>query len=86
MPFALIPFFVAMVISFMEMHGPVIYPKFSLESYMYALGRSARPIFNSYFLATMATLVSVLIGVPAGYILTRLHKHLPWGFTHEDIL
>lgn len=72
--FALIPFFVALVMSFMEMQGPVMYPKFSLESYIYAFGRSARPIFNSYFLATIATLVSVLIGVPAGYILTRHQK------------
>ncbi len=72
--FALIPFFVAMVISFMEMRGPVIHAKFSLESYIYAFTRSARPIFNSYFLATVATLVSVLIGVPAGYILTRHQK------------
>ena len=29
------------------------------------------PIFNSYFLATVSTLASVLIGVPTGYILTR---------------
>ena len=72
--FALIPFFVALVMSFMEMQGPVMYPKFSLESYIYAFGRSARPIFNSYFLATIATLASVLIGVPAGYILTRHQK------------
>lgn len=69
--FTLIPFFVAFVLSFMEMRGPVFYPKFSLQSYAYAFERSARPIFNSYFLATAATLVSVLIGVPTGYILTR---------------
>jgi iron(III) transport system permease protein len=72
--FALIPFFVAMVISFMEMRGPVIHPNFSMQSYIYAFGRSARPIFNSYFLATVATAVSVLIGVPAGYILTRYQR------------
>lgn len=72
--FALIPFFVAMVISFMEMRGPVIHPNFSLQSYIYAFGRSARPIFNSYFLATVATAISVLIGVPAGYILTRYQR------------
>jgi len=67
----LIPFFVVMIISLMEMRGPVIHPNFSLQNYIYAFSRSARPIFNSYFLATMATLVSVLIGVPTGYIITR---------------
>ncbi|MBW2145885.1 MAG: iron ABC transporter permease [Deltaproteobacteria bacterium] len=67
----LIPFFVALIISFMEMRGPVIHPNFSLQNYIYAFTHSARPIFNSYFLATMATLASIIIGVPAGYILTR---------------
>jgi len=69
--FTLIPFFVAFILSFMEMRGPIFIPKFSLQSYIYAFERSARPIFNTYFLATVATLVSVLIGVPTGYILTR---------------
>ena len=67
----LIPFFVALVISFMEMRGPVIHPNFSLQNYSYAFSHMARPIFNSYFLATTATLASIIIGVPAGYILTR---------------
>ena len=67
----LIPFMVALVISFMEMRGPVIHPNFSLQNYAYAFGHMARPIFNSYFLATTATLASVVVGVPAGYILTR---------------
>jgi len=67
----LIPFAVALAISFMEMQGPVLYPRFSLENYIYAFSHSPRPIFNSYFLATMATIASVIIGVPTGYILTR---------------
>lgn len=67
----LIPFFVALIISFMEMRGPVIHPNFSLDNYIYAFKHSYEPIFNSYFLATMATLASVIVGVPAGYILTR---------------
>ena len=67
----LIPFIVVLVISFMEMRGPVIHPNFSLQNYIYAFSNSARPIFNTYFLATMATLASVFIGVPTGYIMTR---------------
>lgn len=67
----LIPFFVALIISFMEMRGPVIHANFSLQNYIYAFSRSARPIFNSYFLATMATIASVFIGVPTGYIISR---------------
>lgn len=67
----LIPFLVAMTVSFMETRGPVIHPAFSLRNYLYAFEHAARPIFNSYFLATMATLTSILVGVPTGYILTR---------------
>jgi len=67
----LIPFFVVLLISFMEMRGPVIHPNFSLQNYIYAFSNSARPIFNSYFLASMATLASIFIGVPTGYIITR---------------
>jgi iron(III) transport system permease protein len=67
----LIPFFIALMISFMEMRGPVIHPNLSFKSYIYAFTHSARPIFNSYFLATMATLASLIIGVPISYILTR---------------
>jgi len=67
----LIPFLVAMTVSFMETRGPVIYPRFSLQNYIYAFSHAARPIFNTYFLATMATLASLLIGVPTAYILTR---------------
>lgn len=67
----LIPFFVAVIISFMEMRGPIVHPNFSLENYIYAFKHSYEPIFNSYFLATIATLASVIVGVPAGYILAR---------------
>ena len=74
--FTLIPFFVALVLSFMEMRGPIFYPHFSLQSYIYAFSRSARPIFNSYFLATVSTAAAILIGVPTGYILTRRKIHL----------
>jgi iron(III) transport system permease protein len=69
--FTLIPFFVALVLSFLEMRGPIFYPHFSIQSYVYAFSRSARPIFNSYFLATVSTAAAILIGVPTGYILTR---------------
>jgi iron(III) transport system permease protein len=69
----LIPFFVALIISFMEMRGPVIHPM-------------ARPIFNSYFLATVATMVSVVIGVPAGYILTRRRSFIGDGLDFAIML
>jgi len=67
----LIPFAVAMVVSFMETRGPVIHPHFSLKNYVYAFSQAVRPVLNTYFLATMATIASILVGVPTGYILTR---------------
>ena len=67
----LIPFAIAVAVSFMETRGPVIHPHFSLKNYVYAFSQAARPIFNSYFLATMATIASIFVGVPTGYILTR---------------
>lgn len=67
----LVPFIVCLIISFLKMDGPVITGEFSLTNYIYAFSRAAKPIFNSYFLATMATLFSVFIGVPSSYILTR---------------
>jgi iron(III) transport system permease protein len=82
----LIPFFVALIISFMEMRGPVIHPNFSLQNYSYAFGHMARPIFNSYFLATVATMVSVVIGVPAGYILTRRRSMIGDGLDFAIML
>lgn len=82
----LIPFFVALVISFMEMRGPVIHLNFSLQNYSYAFTHMARPIFNSYFLASVATLISVVIGVPAGYILTRRRSALGDGLDFAIML
>jgi iron(III) transport system permease protein len=82
----LIPFFVALVISFMEMRGPVIHPNFSLQNYSYAFSHMARPIFNSYFLASVATMISVVIGVPAGYILTRRRSMLGDGLDFAIML
>jgi len=82
----LIPFFVALIISFMEMQGPVIHPNFSLQNYSYAFTHMARPIFNSYFLATVATMISVVIGVPAGYILTRRRSMIGDGLDFAIML
>jgi iron(III) transport system permease protein len=82
----LIPFFVALIISFMEMRGPVIHPNFSLQNYSYAFTHMARPIFNSYFLATVATMISIVIGVPAGYILTRRRSMLGDGLDFAIML
>ncbi len=67
---SLIPLFVIAVASFATAHGPVLHPEFSLASYAKAFA-NPRPILNSYFLSTTATIVCVLISVFVAYVLVR---------------
>ncbi len=68
---ALLPFLVVIVASFLEMRGPVMFFRFSLQSYREILTQSPEMITNTYFLATLGTLVAVALGVPIGYLVTR---------------
>ncbi|HWT79815.1 MAG TPA: iron ABC transporter permease [Candidatus Acidoferrum sp.] len=68
---ALLPFLVVIVASFLEMRGPVMFFRFSLQSYREILTQSPEMITNTYLLATLGTLVAVVLGVPIGYLVTR---------------
>lgn len=68
---ALLPFLVVIVASFLEMRGPVMFFRFSLQSYREVLTQSSQMITNSYLLATLGTLGAVALGIPIGYLVTR---------------
>ncbi len=68
---ALLPFLVVIIASFLEMRGPVMFFRFSLQSYREVLTQSPQMITNSYLLATLGTLAAVALGVPIGYLVTR---------------
>ena len=68
---ALLPFLVVIVASFLEMRGPVMFFRFSLQSYRDVFSTSPEMITNTYLLATLATLAAVLFGLPIGYLVVR---------------
>lgn len=73
---ALVPFFAIVVLSFMEFRGPVLHPNFSLDNFKALFDRSTRPLINTVIFATLAALGVTLIGVPIGYVVTRLRSTL----------
>lgn len=69
---ALFPFAVVMVSSITKTQGPVMYfGQFSLENFIRAFTIAPRPIINSFFLATMATLIGIVFGIVVSYLLVR---------------
>ena len=69
---ALFPFAVVMVSSVTRTSGPVMYfGQFSLENFIRAFTIAPRPIVNSFFLATTATLIGIAFGVVVSYLLVR---------------
>jgi iron(III) transport system permease protein len=68
---ALLPFLVVIIASFLEMRGPVMFFRFSLQSYREVLTHSPEMITNTYLLATLGTLAAVALGLPIGYLVTR---------------
>ncbi|MBU4371610.1 MAG: iron ABC transporter permease [Proteobacteria bacterium] len=69
---ALFPFAVVMVSSITKTQGPVMYfGQFSLENFIRAFTIAPRPIFNSFFLATVATLIGIVFGIVVSYLLVR---------------
>ena len=73
---ALVPFFAVVVISFMRFRGPVIVADLSLGNFAQLFQRSARPLLNTLGLATATALGAALIGVPIGYVVTRMRSGL----------
>jgi len=69
---ALFPFMVVMVSSITETRGPVMYfGQFSLDNFIRAFTLSPRPIVNSFFLATTATIIGMVFGVVVSYLVVR---------------
>ena len=69
---ALFPFAVVIVSSVTKSQGPVMYfGQWSLENFIRAFTIAPRPIFNSFFLATTATLIGILFGLLVSYLLVR---------------
>ncbi|MBV8653209.1 MAG: iron ABC transporter permease, partial [Alphaproteobacteria bacterium] len=71
---ALVPFLGVVVISIMKFRGPVIVADFSLGNFAQMLARSPRSLLNTIGLSTAAALCAALIGVPVGYVVTRLRS------------
>jgi iron(III) transport system permease protein len=69
---ALFPFAVVMISSITKTSGPVMYfGQFSLENFIRAFTIAPRPILNSFFLATTATLIGIVFGIVVSYLLVR---------------
>lgn len=69
---ALFPFLVVVVAAFTKAHGPVMYyGQFTLDHFIKAFTIAPRPILNSFFLATAATLVGIVFGLVVSYLLVR---------------
>ena len=69
---ALFPFAVVMVSSVTKTQGPVMYfGQWSLENFIRAFTIAPRPIVNSFFLATTATLIGIVFGIAVSYLLVR---------------
>ena len=69
---ALFPFVVVMVSSVTKTSGPVMYyGEFSLENFVKAFTIAPRPIVNSFFLATVSTLLGIVFGLLVSYLPVR---------------
>ncbi len=69
---ALAPFAVVLVAAVTKTSGPVMYyGQFSLDNLAAAFKVAPRPIVNSFFLSTAATVVGMLFGLAVSYLVVR---------------
>lgn len=69
---SLFPFLVVIISSVTKTQGPVMYfGQFSLKNLANAIQIAPRPIFNSFFLATAATLMGMVFGLGISYLVVR---------------
>ena len=69
---SLFPFLVVIVSSVTKNQGPVMYfGQFSLKNLINAFQVAPRPIFNSFFLSTVATLIGMVFGLAVSYLVVR---------------
>jgi len=65
------PHIVVLVSSFLTWRYGLVKWRFTLDNYVQLLGRSLSPIYISYFLSVMATLLDIIVGVLVAYIIVR---------------
>ena len=69
---SLAPFLVVLVAAVTKTNGPVMYyGQFSLDNLAIALQSAPRPILNSFFLSTLATIIGMFFGMAVSYIVVR---------------
>lgn len=73
---SLVPFAAVLVISFLQFSGPVLSWRPGLGNYDALLRRSYRPLGVTLLLASVATLVTIVLGTPIGYVLVRQRGRL----------
>lgn len=74
---SLLPAVVAIITAFTPSVGPVLrYGGFTLNHLQYALVRAPEPLYNSLFLATIATMAGVLFSAAAAYLIVKRRSAL----------
>ncbi len=69
---SLAPFAIILVAAVTKTDGPVMYyGQFSLENLAIALQVAPRPIINSFFLSTTATIIGMIFGLAVSYLVVR---------------
>jgi iron(III) transport system permease protein len=68
---SLVPFAAVLVISFLHFSGPVLSWQLGLSNYAALLRRSYQPLYNTLLLASIAALITTVLGTPIGYVLVR---------------
>ncbi|WP_242683595.1 ABC transporter permease [Paenalcaligenes suwonensis] len=69
---SLVPVIVVCITAFTQSVGPVLrYGSWTLKHVEYALMRAPEPLYNSLFLATIATVVGVVFSVLTAYLITK---------------
>jgi len=69
---SLAPFAVVMVAAVTKTSGPVMYyGQFTLDNLLIALQVAPRPIINSFFLSTTATVIGMVFGLAVSYLVVR---------------
>jgi iron(III) transport system permease protein len=69
---SLAPFAVVLVAAVTKTSGPVMhYGQFSLENLAAAIQVAPRPVLNSFFLSTIATIIGMVFGLLVSYLIVR---------------
>jgi iron(III) transport system permease protein len=55
----------------MKFRGPVLRWQFDIDNYALLLSGSYAPLYNTFILASVAAVVTIALGAPIGYIVTR---------------